>query len=206
MIKELFDPRLQFWRWFAKNEPRYFVLDPSRRDELERLFQDLAGRLAKVHPDLTFEFGPISTPRQLVISAGGIRTAFGAVTTLVAAAPHLEKWKIIAFRPRHELCAVQIEGVRVDPDKVHFALLDDGKKAGVYLFIPGYVESQIIYKQIGYLLLDTALGEFDVETKVGLIKMFAPEAHVHEDRYPLSKLPELFDQLMAQLGGSDPLA
>ena len=59
------------------------------------------------------------------------------------------------------------------------------------------------YKQIGYLLLDEALGEFDVETRLGLIKMLAPgdPVAIEAERYPLSKLPSDFDGLVARLEG-----
>jgi hypothetical protein len=48
-------------------------------------------------------------------------------------------------------------------------------------------------KQIGYLLLDEALGEYDVETQLGLIKMMSPDSRTEGDRYPLPDLPALFD-------------
>jgi hypothetical protein len=56
--------------------------------------------------------------------------------------------------------------------------------AGVYLFIPGFREDDVALKQIGYLFLDAALGEYDVETRLGLIKMLSPETQTDGDRYP----------------------
>lgn len=76
-----------------------------------------------------------------------------------------------------------------------------GKNAGLYLFIPGYRENDDTFKQIGYLMLDEALGEFDVETRLGLIKMLAPEGHTSGKRHPLPELPRLFDQLAMQFEG-----
>ena len=55
-------------------------------------------------------------------------------------------------------------------------------------------------KQIGYLLLDEALGEYDVESRLGLIKMLSPEARTEETRYPLFDLPARFDRLISLLG------
>jgi hypothetical protein len=49
------------------------------------------------------------------------------------------------------------------------------------------------------LLLDEALGEYDVETKVGLIEMFPPDAQVPGPRYPLRELPAHFDRVYANL-------
>jgi hypothetical protein len=80
-------------------------------------------------------------------------------------------------------------------------LLDNGKIAGIYLFIPGFREDDADLKQIGYLLLDETLGEYDVESRLGLIKMLPPDARTNGDRYPLAELPRLFDQLVARLEG-----
>jgi len=73
--------------------------------------------------------------------------------------------------------------------------------AGLYLFIPGFRENDVNLKQVGYLLLDEALGEYDVETGLGLIEMFPPETRTKGDRYPLIELPALFDQLVSRLNG-----
>jgi hypothetical protein len=64
----------------------------------------------------------------------------------------------------------------------------------VYLFLPGYDEQDITWKEIGYLLLDEALGEFDVETKVGLIRFFSRDLPPNQERFPLTDLPALFDR------------
>jgi hypothetical protein len=206
MIAGLFDPRARFWRWFEKNEPRLFAFDPVKEDERERLFDDLSKHLAKIHPDLTFEFGPQQPKREFVVSAAGIKKAFPEVTKLVAAAPRLERWDVIAFRPRRPLCDIEIGGARMIAKNVQFSLLDNGEIAGIYLFIPGYADGNIAYKQIGYLLLDGVLGEFNVETKLGLIKMYPLEAETDLDRYPLAELPRLFDGLVERLGQADPRA
>jgi len=84
---------------------------------------------------------------------------------------------------------------------VEFSLLDNGKVAGIRLFIPGFQEGDADWKQIGYLLLDDALGEFDVESHLGLIKMYPLEAATSEKRYSFLELPLLFDRLVSRLGG-----
>jgi hypothetical protein len=191
-------PTKQFWRWFSENERELFDFETDR----ERLFDRLAAELGKVDPDLTFELGPKDAQREFVISAGGIKRAFPVVSALVAAAPRYQRWKIIGFRPRRRPSAVELAGKRIDSKDVRFTLLDDGKTAGIYLFIPGYSEKDAYMKQIGYLLLDEALGEYDVESKLGLIKMLAPETTTQGERHPLSELPALFDRLVSQLEGS----
>jgi hypothetical protein len=131
-----------------------------------------------------------------------MKRAFPAVASLVNAAPPLDRWQITAFRPRRTVAnVVQFRDRRVDPRDVQFSLLDDGKMAGVHLFIPGFREDDADIKQIGYLLLDETLGEFDVESRLGLIKMLPPDARTNAERHPLSELPTLFDQLVSRLEG-----
>jgi len=95
--------------------------------------------------------------------------------------------------------AIQIGGKCIEPAGVAFTLLDNGTKAGINLFLPGFKDDDISMKQIGYLLLDEALGEYDVETGLGLIRMLPAEARTDGERFPLAKLPAEFDRLMAKL-------
>jgi hypothetical protein len=191
-------PQQEFWNWFRKHEVELFDFEADR----ERLFDQLAAALQKVDQDLTFEFGPKQAKREFVISASGLKRAFPAVSALADAAPPLERWRVTAFRPRRTpVSTVEFCGKRVDPKDVGFSLLDNGKTAGIYLFIPGLREDDASLKQIGYLLLDETLGEYDVEARLGLIKMLPPETCTDGERYPLSDLPARFDQLLARLEG-----
>ena len=193
----------QFWNWFIQREPELFDFDATREAEREAFFVDIASELHKVDPDLTFEIGPNGRPkREFIISAGGIKRAFPAVVSLVSAAPTLQRWQVTAFRPRRSpISAVEIGGKRVDPRDVQFSLLDNGKIAGLYMFIPGFREDDIDLEQIGYLLLDEALGEYDVESRLGLIKMLSPQTPMDGERHPLADLPALFDRLVSRIEG-----
>jgi hypothetical protein len=187
-----------FWKWFVEHEAELFDFE----SDPERIFRQLAAALHRVHPDLTFEFGPKQEKREFVISAGGIKSAFPAVVALAKAAPELPRWRVTAFRPRRwPVNVVEMEGKRVDPDEVHFSLLSNGTKAGIHLFVPDFREGDAVLTQIAYLLLDEALGEYDVETRLGLIEILPPEAQSEEERYPLAELPTQFDALVTKLEG-----
>ena len=188
-----------FWDWFLEHEDELFEFNPSNQHQRDKLFDALHPRLQKVDPDLVFEFGPKAPKREFVISADGIRRAFPAVVSLSKCAPSLDRWTITAFRPRRPVMVVEIEGKRVDPAEVRFTLLDNGKITGINLFIPGFDEKDFVWKQIGYLMLDESLGEFDVETRLGLIQMLPPESNKEGDRHPLAELPVLFDQVVSRL-------
>jgi hypothetical protein len=191
-------PEQRFWVWFQHNQELLLEFERDR----DRIFAALTAALAAVAADLTFEIGPrIDGRRDLVISAGGIRSAFAAVKALVAAAPALAHWNVIAFRPRRaSMMAISFNGLTVRPKDVEFCLLSNGTDLGIYLFFDGYKESErAIWGQIGYLLLDQALGEYDIETKVGPIRFFPSSAHPEAARYPFPELPVIFDARFAAL-------
>lgn len=186
-----------FWNWFNEHEQMLFNFELDH----ERVFDQLANELKKIDPDLTFEFGPKAARREFVISAGGIKRAFSSVSALALAAPRLNRWFVTAFRPRRSLSSVvEFRGKTVNTKDVQFSLLDNGKIAGLYLYIPGFRDDDQDLMQIGYLMLDEALGEYDVELRLGLIKILSPEAKTEFNRYPLLELPWRFDQLNSQLG------
>jgi hypothetical protein len=190
------DSQLEFWEWFNKHQDELFGFEIGQ----VQIFDKLSEQLIRVHPDLTFEFGPKSDQREFVVSAGGMRDAFSAVSSLVAAAPKLNRWRITAFRPRRTpLNSVEIGDICIRPEDVQFSLLTKGSVIGIHLFIPGFQEDNVVFRQIAYLMLDDALGEYDVETKVGLIKISQPEAAQTTKRHPLFELPALFDQLVSAL-------
>lgn len=189
-----------FWQWFVAHQDELFDVDGEQE---QRIFDELSEQLTRVRPNLTFEFGPLKADRrQFVISADGIPEIFPAVSSLVAAAPKLDRWLITAFRPRRTpISSLQIGEIRIDPKKVEFSLLTKGSLIAIQLFIPGLNEDDVIRKQIAYIMLDDALGEYDVETKVGSIQMLPPESSSVSGRYPFAELPSLFDQLASTLTG-----
>jgi len=188
-----------FWEWFVRHEALLHDFDPEHEFEREGIFDELERELHKVDARLAFEFGPKAPTREFVISADGVKQAFPAVVSLVKMAPPLYRWKVTAFRPRRDLNIVQISSRSVDPEAVEVALLDNGRMVGIHLFLSGFREEDNDLKKIGYLLLGDALGEYDLGTHVGLLRMLPTDAETNNRRYPLSELPQLFDQLVSQL-------
>lgn len=183
-------PEADFWQWFQKNEAALFDFE---RDQ-ERTFDRLAAEMHKVHSSLTFEFGPKSgNQREFVISADGIRDAFPKVESLFAVAPKLPKWKITKFRPRRDPFDLEYNGVSVKASTIAVLLQPDGQKLALTVLVPGYTESaHRTFTGIAFLLLDQALGEYDVETRVGHISLKAPTPS-DTKAVPLRQLPLAFD-------------
>jgi len=185
-------PESDFWAWFGQNDAQLYDFEVDRT----AIFDRLSNEMHKVHPSLTFEFGVKKDgKREFVVSADGIREAFPWVERLVAAAPEMEHWRIVAFRPRRAPLDIQYEGLYVHADEVLARLQESGGKIGITLYVPGYSASRRRdYIGVAFLLMDHALGEYDVETKVGEIAVRAiDDADAHA--IPLAVLPQAFDKL-----------
>lgn len=184
-----------FWRWFEANESRLFDFEKDQ----ERVFDELQAQLHRIEPRLAFEFGPKRDgKREFVISADGIRDAFPAVVALADAAPPLPRWKITKFRPRRDFqTPITLNGLKISPEQVEFTIEPDGDKAGLTLFIDGYnPTAREKYAGVIYLMLDHALGEYDVETKVGFIEFKSRSAPSTMAKEPFSALPQSFDRFI----------
>ncbi len=186
-----------FWKWFSANETLLYSWESDR----DTTFNRLAAAMHKVHPDLTFEFGPIAQGRrELVISAGGIKAAFPSVETLYKSAPALKRWKWVKFRPRREpLNDIEFGGKAVRSKDVRFLLVRDEPKVGIVLFFEGYNDKEKnVFGQIGYLFLDEALGEYAVEMQVGFIKFESRDSKYFTQASALDALPAQFDKFWAK--------
>jgi hypothetical protein len=187
-------PEATFWMWFQQNEDSLLHFE---RDQHRTLAQ-LTVELRKVDRKLVFEFGPIEDGRrEFTISADGIRETFPKVEALYAAAPALPKWKILKFRQRHEPTDIEIDGVRVQASAVLIAIKDTGRKVDLAVFLPGYSDgAQSAFVTITFLLLDHAVGEYDIESFVGRVDV-RNLSEAPSNSLSLRELPVAFDSMVA---------
>jgi len=185
-----------FWTWFKDH--RLEIAKLKRADE--PVANQIATELHKVDPRLIFELGIGIEPKEFIVSADGHREAFPAVKRLVAAAPEVTGWKIIAFRPRKApgLTIELGEGTKLGANDLYFMVLPTTKPPApldIIVYVPGLGENKDkddALKQVGFLLLDATLGEYDTETRLGGIafKSIAEKPAVAK---PLRDLPKLID-------------
>jgi hypothetical protein len=187
-------PEETFWKWFQNNENALFDFEKDR----ERTFDRLGAEMHKLNPSLTFEFGPKEDGRrELVISADGIREAFPEVEALYATAPSMPRWKFIKFRQRRKPNDISYEGVSVKAASVSVLVEPSGQLADITVFIPGYTQAaRKTYAAIAFLFLDEALGEYDVETRVGQVNVDSV-SKAPAQSYSLEALPKAVDALLA---------
>jgi len=183
----------EFWRWFVSRS-RAITADTKRlgsRAASRRLIVDKLGkRLAAVNEHLVHEIGMYSPETvELIISADGCKAAFPAVVALVSARPPLNGFRITAFRPRKPFPAIDIYGQSIRGDAVTYRLDEADGFLDLYLRIEADLSDEQL-RVVGFLMLDMALGEFDVET--GLRKI-AFTRNPFDGERPLSELTAAFD-------------
>lgn len=187
-------PESSFWAWFEKNQDMIFDFEKAQ----DRTFGKLKTAMSKVHPDLTFEFGPVvNGTREFVISADGLRDAFEAVESLHASAPVLSGWTFIKFRPRRSAMPIQIGDLKLEPSDLEVAVESDGDKGGLTIFVKGYDESRKdLFTHATFIMLDQAIGEYDMITKVGFVEIKPFEQQSQYKRHSLENLLQMFDRFM----------
>jgi hypothetical protein len=191
-------PQSAFWQWFIAHSKELNRLEDARGP----LLDSLAAALHSVSPELTFELGPSETgaPRQLVLSADGIRSAFPAVESLYRTAPRLSEWRFIKFRPRRApLNNLTLGRDQFEPANARYLLVkDEPGKVGIVLFLEHYSSNRHdVFAKAGYLILDEALGEYDMETRVGSIDFLGADSRYFAQSHPLTELAQAFDQYFA---------
>lgn len=151
-----------FWKWFENHSEALWYYE-NNTEILDKLHKELH----KINRNLTFEFGPHNTKRDFTISADGIQEAFPFVEKLFDAKPVLRQWNIQKFRQRGDIsCVITIQDFTLYPENIKYVLFPDGNKIGLILFIKGFDDKPDIVTDLAYIFLDTALGEYDVETKI----------------------------------------
>jgi hypothetical protein len=159
-----------FWAWFQKNSVRLFAFESDRG-----VLDELSAALHRVERGLTFELGPPRDgKREFIVSADGIRDRFDAVRKLVAAAPALDQWTVIPFRPPKDIdqIAITFGQQRLAADDLWIRAERDGDRVGLNIFVRRLTEeNREMLSGAVLLLLDSALGEYAVETQVGFIEI-----------------------------------
>ncbi len=203
--KKQSDPAADFWLWFAK---RRAALRAIPIDEIARspLIGELKKALEQVHPSVTWLMGDGDDgKRELIISADGILEAFPAVHAICDAAPPLDDWIITRFRPRWpEFGPITMNGVTVAPEAVRVLLSPDRNpdKLMATIFVPAHDPAEDrVYHSIAMLFLDQSLGECDVETRVGVLRLRSPTDEGYTEAEPVPGLAERFDRAWESRGG-----
>lgn len=184
-----------FWTWVAANVEGL----KSVKDGHEPVTAQLTAELEKIEAGLVFELGVGREPFELIISADGKKELFPVVKRLVAAAPPIAGTKVIAFRPRKEIdgFSMQVKERQLSGKNLWFVAGEDPSRKGmmgVDVFVEGMrTENEEPLKSAAFLLLEAAVGEFDLETKIGAVEFKPAPGEPAPPLKPLKELPAALD-------------
>ncbi len=189
-------PHSEFWSWFQANEARF----PDTTEFDEQYGSTISELLTNVEDGLVYEIAiPEDGQKELIISADGILDLIPSVRNLVDAAPPLKGWDIIAFRPRlddYTRFTLNYGDRKFDPKELWcWSRIDDGN-FDLIIYHPDYdKEDRPLLANGTYLLLDMAIGEFDVMTGIRYIDHrelpIDPET---DGLYKFAELRAVFDE------------
>jgi hypothetical protein len=200
MLEGLFKKKSKediFWSWFSQNNQKYFYFENNQTE----LFAQLKTELKKIHPDIVFEFSPIFSDgtREFVISADGIKSIFPVINNLVAKAPEIKNWKIIAFRQPHKnITQIKYQNLTVNLDDVFFRYAKDNGKIELELNIRGFYESPE-WTAAAFILLDNVLGEYHTEMSLSCIVKKELNENEVSSLVPIRTLPEVIQNYQSEL-------
>jgi hypothetical protein len=188
-----------FWNWFQKNNSKYYFLNQiTDESEKEKLLDEFIDKLHQFSEGLFFEIGGFpDEPQDLIITAEGNTDYFNQVEDLVASAPAMADWTIIAFKPPKEFGYITESGdISLDPSTIWFVLLEteETQEPGIRLFIEDYdAAKEQDYRYAASIALDNILGE---KLNADRIKFLEIEETPHEpEELGLVKLSELLEYL-----------
>lgn len=184
-----------FWHWFQENQMRFYDLDINGN---ESLFDELSEELKKIDEHLTFEFGQIkdNAKRDFILSANGLRKSFPVVFNLHELAPALEKWDIIALKPRMENpegTQLNLSGKIMGIEDLFFEYEAEFDNISIVLYLRADYPYNVL-AQIGFIFLDLLLGEYDVATKLGQIDFKPLDEELKDSYLQLIELRAILDR------------
>ncbi len=193
-------PDAQFWTWFGFEEAH--LAERARGPKRGSVMLEITRQVAAVSPGIIAELGiaEAGKPHTLVLSVNGDTTLFPLVTKLVAQAPPLKHWKVVAFRQRQPIAAtLQFGDFTVNADDYQFKELARANgKVDIEVRVKGLTpENEQKVDRAVFLLIDHAIGEYDTETKLHAIDIKPMAVAIDPTLKPLSALAAVVDSLPA---------
>ncbi len=155
-----------FWNWFLKHQSRYLTLGEIKPELRDAAVDEMQFELNKFCDQIFFEIGGEEGDHRgaLIISAAGDPDFFPQVRELVVAAPSMEDWEVIAFKPPHPgPVVITYEDQSFDPQEIivipllHDAYLDS---VGIQVCFDDFEEAiEEHYMGATFLMLEALIGE-----------------------------------------------
>ncbi|WP_161495644.1 hypothetical protein [Caulobacter sp. X] len=167
------------------------------RQDQKVIIHELGDRIGKAAPGVMHEIGRFDANTvELILSADGMRSNIPGVLALSRAAPRLEGFLFTAFRRRWSKPGLGIYDAHIGMEDLRYVAEDGGDgRLDLTLYLRGDWDERE-RNMIGFLMLDQALGEYDVMTGLGRVDI-EPAGAVVQGK-PFAGLMAEFDAFRAE--------
>lgn len=156
-----------FWQWFEDNKTQYEHIKPGEEPPLDLLLE----HLTDLEPGLAAEISAqpnTDSLLELTISAEGDVRKFPLVEQIVAEAPPIKGWKVIAFRqPAPYDFTLQKGHLRLTPAELFFEPIATQDSLDIIVYGQDFgkkdPDTLALY---GHIMLDNLMGEYNSAKRV----------------------------------------
>ncbi|MBD3582518.1 DUF695 domain-containing protein [Flavobacterium selenitireducens] len=184
----------EFWAWFTHHEAELFRIIRKNND-IERNFLDrVFAQLSQINSSI-FLLAGMSGDNQaeLVFSPDGSIGNIVFTEELVAAAPHLKRWKFTALKPAINDVSIDYSGYVFSVANLSFSVRQRPEfpdEINLAVIFPDFTESEKDNILNGVMIfLDNFLGELETVTQIDAVAVIAT-AEPGSEIIPMSKLPD----------------
>jgi hypothetical protein len=170
------DAPRDFWTWWAANRDRVGqAIGAGGFDD--RLVNEIASAVRTIHPSLGWELEPGQASQHAfcVSPEGSAEIRQAAIRWLASAPPADATWEYHASKQASaRLMGLEVAGRRFDLEEMRATTTWDAarRRIDVHLWHPGFDGApKQVGIQVGFVFLDSLLGEDDVERWIGQIEL-----------------------------------
>jgi hypothetical protein len=194
------DTTSQFWNWFKDNNKAYTFLNSVDEEAKEKLLNDFLEQLHKYCDNIYFEIGGYpDEDQELIITAEGDKNYFDQVEELVNAAPKIEGWRFIAFKPPmpHNFKS-KWDDLELNTEDMWFLPLSNDKTQELGIRVcfnnQDLIQDNETLTPLLYKMLDTIVGEKSFALDIHYVDTdLLPDNPEEEGLYPILELPKYIE-------------
>lgn len=186
----------QFWNWFKDNNKAYLFLDSVDEDVKEKLIDNFEAELHKYCDKIFFEIGGLpNEDQEIIITAEGNKDYFDKVEQLINAAPKIDHWNFIAFKPSIPgQFKSKWDDLELDTKDMWFLPLNNNKSSdlGIRIYLKNHdlIKDNETLTPLLHKMLDTIVGEKTFALDIAYVDTEQqPDDPKGKDMYPILELP-----------------
>jgi hypothetical protein len=194
------DTTSQFWKWFNDNNKSFTFLNSVDEGVKEKLLNDFLEQLHNYCDKIYFEIGGYpDQDQELIITAEGDKNYFDRVEELVAAAPKIDGWTFIAFKPpMPDNFKSNWDDLELNTEDLWFLPLSNDKTQDLGIRVcfnnQDIIKDNETLTPLLYKMLDTILGEKSFALDIQYVDTdLLPEDPEEEGLYPIIELPSYIE-------------